>query len=425
MPKALAVLRARTEPLLEHPRFVTACLLLGIVLRLIWIALVDAEQVSDFGYYYQLATNLASGKGYSLNGIPTGYWPIGYPAFLSALFYLTGPVALVGKLANVLLSTGVIYVTYLLSKRWFQSELAARVALCILCFLPNHIAYSSLLSSEILFIFLVALGVLLLDAAENRTNQLLLCGLVWGLATLTKPQAIVLPIIILFTLSNSRKAFVKSGLIIYGLVILLAAPWAARNYYVMGAAALSNTGGINLLDGNNPYATGSHNYSEDVNELLGDLRMTPSDYPLDAKEAPRDARAREIAVDYILHNPGRTLALLPRKFIVLFLSDTEGVYYSLGMMAAGDDRPVVLAARALAELYYGFVLVLFLVSLPAILKPAIRAQLTGLAIVSFLIVLYLALFGNARYHFPMMPWLAIYAGIGAQRLLCSREGELV
>jgi hypothetical protein len=191
----------------------------------------------------------------------------------------------------------------------------------------------------------------------------------------------------------------------------------------MGGATLANTGGINLLDGNNPYANGRHHFTENVNDLLGDLKTIPLENMFDGKEVARDARARDVAIEYIVHNPAHIVALLPRKCVSLFLSDSDGIYYSLGMMKrpGGGEVRHVFFARAVADLYYALMIVLFLIPLPAILRTKVRREQIGLAIIVYFTVIYLALFGLGRYHFPMMPWLAIYSGIGAWRLLYGKE----
>ena len=79
--------------------------------------------------------------------------------------------------------------------------------MCLLCFYPNHIAYTALLSSEILFVFLVALSAFAFEAARGRAGFLMLSGMFWGLAALTKPQALILPFLFLFVLFKKR-AFV-------------------------------------------------------------------------------------------------------------------------------------------------------------------------------------------------------------------------
>lgn len=170
--------------LINHRAFVPLCLGAAIALRLAWVALVTPQPVSDFRWYYERASELANGQGYSVTAatywpeyiippvllspamgrVPTAFWPVGYPAFLALIFTVSGPSLLAAKLANVALSAGVLLLSYRIAARLFASRLVAGGTLLLLGFYPDHIAYSSLLSTEILFLFLLLLGVALLLA---------------------------------------------------------------------------------------------------------------------------------------------------------------------------------------------------------------------------------------------------------------------
>ncbi len=426
MNRYLQLLRTGVDRWLRHRWFVPACIVGGVLLRLLWIWLSGPRQVSDYIWYYERGVDIAAGEGYAVNGVPTGFWPIGYPGFLGGLFYVFGPSVLVGQLANVVLYVATILLTYQISKRLFRSESAARITLCILCFYPNHIAYSAILSSEIPFVFLVALSAVTFMAAQEkeRTDLLLVSGLFWGLATLTKPQTLLVPLIFLLVFYKGVRPLLKSCVVLYSVLLLTLVPWLVRNYVVVGAPTLAHTAGINLLDGNNPYANGRHNITEDVNAMLGDLKVLKSTGWFDGKEVERDRRAREIAIEYILNHPGHVLSLLPRKFFYLFRSDVDGTFYSLGVSDAyreGRYRALYFGSRVIAQLYYIFMIVLFLVSVPVLVRNKVRVQWIGVGIVAYFTLIYLVMFGNARYHFPMMPWLAIYSGVGAQVLLFGRS----
>jgi hypothetical protein len=425
-------------------RFIPVCLFLATVIRLLWIWLVDAPQIGDFWFYQQFARDIADGKGYTVDGIPTGYWPIGYPGLLGIIFYVVGESVLAGKVLNIVLYIGAIFLTYRLSQRLFHCEYAARVTVCLLCFYPNHIAYTALLSSEILFVFLVALSAFAFEAARGRAGFLMLSGMFWGLAALTKPQALVLPFLFLLFFSGSVGSFVRSSVLVYCMVLITVSPWLIRNHSVFGAYTLAHTGGINLLIGNNPYNTEGDYFSDRVNALLGDLQTVPFQNMFDGKEVERDTRAKNIAIDYMIHNPGRVFGLLPRKLLALFEGDTEGLYYSMGMMPGSKSYagPLGTLPRALwlppsglegrtkilyknlvrlSQLYYVLMIALFAISLPIVLKLPIWPQHIGLAIIVSLTLAYLVLYGDPRYHFSMMPWVAIYSGLGAQTLLLGKS----
>jgi hypothetical protein len=121
----------------------------------------------------------------------------------------------------------------------------------------------------------------------------------------------------------------------------------------------------------------------------------------------------------MVHNPGRVIMLLPKKLFALFRSDVEGFYFSMGMMSGlqGLTQALYVCLRGFAELYYIVLLVLCAIALPRVLPGPIQPRHIGVAVIVGLALVYLVLFGNSRYHFPMMTWVAMYSGLGAQALL--------
>jgi hypothetical protein len=143
----------------------------------------------------------------------------------------------------------------------------------------------------------------------------------------------------------------------------------------------------------------------------------------DSKEMAREERARQIGMSYIKNHPVRTVLLWPKKLFYLYRSDVDGFYYSMGMMpeSSAGLRYVYLGLRIFAELYYFLIIVLAAIGITTILRSGIRSQRLGIYIILYFTAICLVFFGNARYHFPVMPWLAIYAGIGGVSILGVRS----
>src|SRR5580765_2438662 len=230
MYRVVEEMRESLRKLIDSPKFVPGCIAIGILIRLLWIYFVNAEQVADFGVYLQRAITIASGQGYSVNGIPTAYAPVGYPGFLGGLFYLFGASVFLGKFVNVLLSGGTLVLAYFVSREIFKSERAARATLCIVAFHPNQIAYNGLLSAEIPFAFLILLGAAFFLSSQQRVGFLLLAGISWGLAAVTKSQAIMIPPMFIVLSYSGLRSFLKSTAIIGITGALIMTPWILRNY---------------------------------------------------------------------------------------------------------------------------------------------------------------------------------------------------
>jgi hypothetical protein len=67
------VFRKRFTALIGHRYFVPASLVSAALVRLLWISLVHNPQIYDWLWYYQRAVSIASGHGYSVDGIPTAF----------------------------------------------------------------------------------------------------------------------------------------------------------------------------------------------------------------------------------------------------------------------------------------------------------------------------------------------------------------
>lgn len=61
--------------------------LLAMTVRLFWIVNIDTKPISDFLSYYQSAISMVSGKMYWAE---EHIFPIGYPAFLAIIYFLSG-----------------------------------------------------------------------------------------------------------------------------------------------------------------------------------------------------------------------------------------------------------------------------------------------------------------------------------------------
>jgi len=397
--------------------FLPVCLAIAFAVRVAWILFIDTQPLDDCGWYYQRAVDLAAGRGYVVDGQATAYWPVGYPAFLGLIFAVFGPSLFAAKIANVILQIGILLFTYQLGKRLFHSEITGTAALVILAFYPNHIAYSSLLVSEILFLFLLMLAVLLFIMMGHKPLPAAASGIVIGLACLVRPQAIFIPAIF-FAVSvvgqirrQTLGRHLRQFLIVHAALAATLVPWTLRNYNVFGHFVfVSTNGGINLLIGNNPYATGTYIWMPQPASMLEDA----------VGEYDRGARARKLAAGYIRKHPGRTIRLWRRKLWFLYRYDHNGIVANEKwfLAAAPDSKTTgfLRSFKTVAQIYYEFIGTAFLVSIVVLTVRQVRKRappalpMLGLWIVVYFTLIYLVFWGNDRFHFPMMPWIIMYAG---------------
>src|SRR5206468_12248604 len=124
--------------------------------------------------------------------------------------------------------------------------------------------YVPILATEIFYTALLLLAVPLAVRAQTFA-RLLLAGVVFGIATLTKAQTLFLPAVLFagwWLFAGSRPhlgSWIGRAAVIYATMAMVILPWTVRNYLIFGEFVLISTnGGGTLLSGNNPSAWGDY-----------------------------------------------------------------------------------------------------------------------------------------------------------------------
>jgi len=159
--------------------------------------------------------------------------------------------------------------------------------------------------------------------------------------------------------------------------------------------------------GNNPWANGTYRVPPHYDSMLS----------YGGNEYERDRESHRLAVEYIRTHPVEILKLLPKKVWYLYRGDVEGIRWSFeGIEAKGERVPAgpATAIVALAEAYYlvlfaacAMSCILFVKSLRSGRDVAFSTM--GLGVLVYFTFLGLVFYGGSRYHFPVMPFVAMYA----------------
>ncbi len=461
--------RAHGGPRLDP--FAVACVTGAVALRLVLAFAVDAAPVGDAEWYYRVAESIASGHGCVFEGAPTAYRPVAYPAFLAGVFAIVGASPRAGAVANALLAGATLAIVYALAIQLFASRTAARVSVLLLALYPNHIAYTTLLLSETLFATLSVLGVWLLVADTRRRIALdAVAGAVLGAACLVRPQAALLPLLTIAWLYTTRSSSDHSRLreeielgadaapstrslplpalsrvasvlrlstargservglgmwsrvaVAVAVMVAVVAPWTVRNWRTFGRfVPISTNFGVNLLVGNNPYATGDYVFWSRDERIVALIDAKQRAF---GSEAELDLVMRDVALEYVAEHPFEALARVPAKLAFLYAFDEDGIhqnYLAVEQATGQRDRGwTFYGLLAVNQTYYAALVVLFLLATVRRLRARPREPL-GLAfwIVVGFTVYYLPFFGQSRFHHPMMVWMAL----DGASLFSRREG---
>ena len=426
---------------ISWPTLVAACVVAALV-RIAWISLVHAVPVSDFGFYYGKAVSLAAGAGYTNSGVPTAFWPPGYPFFLSLFFYVTGPSVLVSKLVSIGLWVVTTALAYLLGLRLggrAHGRTVAAAAAFLVALFPEFVFYANLAASENLFIPLVLGACLALsppDAEETAGDDVVsadatggnsrapswaraaIAGLLIGFAILVRTTATALPLLMLLVLviRYRSKASLVAALSFTIAVAVALSPWLIRNTVVMGAPVLSTNGGISLWGASGPLASGGYQPKEPLPRVD---RSSPAQ-----EMASNDYYSKE-AMDYILTDPIRWLSLAPAKARFLFGKPATLSWQQLEPtkdgqakrpMTAAEKRAIAVAVALRLQTAWPMRL-LWLVGLIGAGLAVWRLNPAGIwlaTVIGYWLVFHLTLGnGQPRYLMSVAPAVAITAAYAA------------
>ncbi len=189
--------------------------------------------------------------------------------WLAGIFALVGVDIPLALLLQCVVSAGMVLLLAAIARSLFASQRAGVAAALLAAFFLPYASYASQLLSETLFIFTTAAALLIFEAARQRGmawRWLLAGGVMWGLATLTRPVGLyAVPLLLLWAVAG---AWWQGGMhhlsrigryaacsipplaLLLGFVLVVA-PWSVRNYAVYGDVVLVDTnGGVSFWLGN-------------------------------------------------------------------------------------------------------------------------------------------------------------------------------
>ncbi|MEJ7583525.1 MAG: glycosyltransferase family 39 protein [Acidimicrobiales bacterium] len=342
--------RARV-PLTPHQRrWLLVILAVGALVRLVWTIYATREPISLFVSgdpyaYYFYGQELAAGRGYVniLNGEPTAYYPVGYPAILAVLFWIVqhtpipDNLVLTGTLLNAALGTLSIGLVFVIARRILGIG-AALVAAGIVAVFPSLVIYVATLQLETVFIFLVLAAVAVLVTHDWSTGppsrgRLVAFGLVLGLSVLVRPFSLpilfVLGVALLIARCGWRRAAAAVGLATIATVAVVA-PWTIRNWVVMDAfVPFSTNTGDGLCIDRSLDATGTFRWSvhEGCASGIG--------VPAEEYEVHQNRENTRLGLEFIRDHPGKELELVGRRAWFMMEHDHDGVT----AVEVGRQRP--------------------------------------------------------------------------------------
>jgi 4-amino-4-deoxy-L-arabinose transferase-like glycosyltransferase len=402
-----------------------------------WLATgPHASPASDPATYDTVAWNLARGAGFSLDGAggvyPTAFVPPLLPWITSLLYRAVGHDYFAAVLLGCVIGSLVPLLLAGFATRMFGSS-TGRLAGWLAVVHPLLVFFCGHLLTETPFTVMLLLALLL--SAEwvktPRSGRAFGTGIAWGLAALTRPTALALPLLVAawawvplgFALP-ARSRLRQIALLLLGLAITVG-PWTLRNALVMHAFVPVTTGaGGALLVGNNAEAWADPATRGGGSNHLWD-ELVRTEYR-GLSETETDVRARARTVVFLREHFSEWPAMAAAKAARFWrLSSDTGAARGARWVAP----PLQNLARALDPLFLWSVVVLPLAlwGLGLSLRgPRRWFQSLSLWVVLYFTWLGVVFFGSLRMRVPIEPLVVLFAAAGlddlARRLRTRRSG---
>lgn len=382
---------------------------------------------SDAATYDTVAWNLARGLGFSLEGAngpyPTAFVPPVMPWLVSLLYRAVGHDVFAAILLQCAIGATVPLLLHGVVSALAGSP-AARAAAWMAAVHPLLVFFSGHLLTEAAFTaaLLLALVASLEWVKTPRPARAFGAGVLWGLAALTRPTALPLPLVVAawawfpLGLTLERRDRTRQLVLLLLGCALTVAPWTLRNAAEFGAfVPVTVGGGRSLLDANNALVWDDPVQRGGATSVYG---LEPYATALRGRsEAEQDAisarLAREFALSRVHEWPRMAGAKLARFWRLSAEAGTTGAWARegspLGALLSRLD-PLLLAS--LVTLPLALLGVALTLAGPRRLFQAL--PLLVIASASLGAVVY---WGALRLRAPIEPLVIAYAGIGAAELM--------
>jgi 4-amino-4-deoxy-L-arabinose transferase-like glycosyltransferase len=400
-------------------RFLTLAFLVGLAIRVAILANTGglAPKIVDEQQYSQIAENIVAGHGFGWGpGQPTSIRPPLYPALLAGIWAVSPGNLQAVRALQILLGLATATLVYVLGARVYGPTAGALAAAA--CWLyPSFIFFNFLILTETLFTFLLVAFVLLsvLLVQTPRGWLALTCGLVLGLAALTRSILWPLPLILCPLLAVLIRAPLARRVALPCLLLagyaLVVTPWAVRNTKLQRVVTIVDTmGGINLRMGNYEYTPDDRMW--DAVALDGEkswVHGISSDLPNQSiTEGQKEKWAQRKAIAYMRANPGVTLRRALIKFADFWGLERE---FMAGVQNGFYSPHVWFQVIGSIAIVLGYVAIVIAGAAGIWLAAPADWRLHVLLLLPILVTMgaHTIVFGHSRYHLPLIPLFGVYA----------------
>jgi len=406
----------------------------AIFLRYWFIMHIPSEPVFDFSTYQEIASNIYHHLGHTLMGQPVAWQGMAYPTILGWFYILMGNDQVhTARLFNLGLSLLSLPLILLIFKKLSSNKVVVYGAYTLTIFLPNYIAYTNVVGTEVFFLFLFLL--ILVLQLYNFKNWLRypLLGIVIGIAALTKPFFLAYPLVVGLHIWMKNRNWKETAVMLLTISVVMATvvfPWTLRNYRCYNAfiPISYNSGYVLFINNNSNNVNGSWMPLEEVpaspsiqRQIETQLQKNQDNVKL---AAHLEKTIKPVARKWIIDHPGAFMELGLLRLKQTFFSGAWDIdaWAMNGIFMVGQDSPEF--RRHINTFYAGADILIYILSSAGIIYLLLNTRRLLKALFSrkmtlkdevlipclntaFFLAVYFVFEGQARYNYPLLFLFAI------------------
>jgi 4-amino-4-deoxy-L-arabinose transferase-like glycosyltransferase len=387
-------------------------LALALGLRLAYSLLLVKTQplLGDGLEFHNLAYSIADHHRYAQASfltpdqvLPTADKPPLYPLVLALFTVVGGHGWIPHQIAGALIGTGTVAVTAFVGRR-VAGDTAGLLAGGLAAVYPMLIAADGSYRSESLYALLIVSTLLGAYALRDRPTwgRAAVCGVVIGLATLTRSEALALLVLLVFPAALLAVAPKRAGvltLVAGAATVAVLTPWLVRTWVQFDQPVFISTNSGGLLAGANCDKT-YHG------EWLGQWRFDCLHPVKTTNEAEGSAELASDGIDYAKDHAGRLPVVAAVRVLRSWELYRPRQQWTIERFFEGRDLRV---EQIGVVMYYGLVLL----AIAGALRLRARREPLRMLLAPFVLVVLVSLgaYGFTRFRIAAEPALLVLAAV--------------
>lgn len=422
------------------PKFYLLLFAVSLIIRVLYVNLVNTQPGSDFKVIYEAAVSFAKGD-YSFNQFEyfkDWAYQTGFVVYQGLVIKLAGVnnALMVLKLLNCLWAAGINVLIYLIAKNYVQ-EAAARFTSLLYMVFVFPLTFVSVLTNQHLSAFLILLGLFVLSDPVKLKMHVYIKGILAGvfiaLGNIMRPEGIViLGSIFLYIIISLIKPIDENRKTVLIKALLLLAAYFAINMFA------SN---IIINKGINPEGLKNNNFlwkfviglNHETNGIYSDKDSWLVNEQQHSKEAKIQQEIKLIK-ERLLTNPLKLGRLIIVKYNSLWCD--SALYWSYGYLLEGEGNISILGSKVdfkevdnlLQGLHGGMLLLILLfntfTALTLLKKPVKNTIYMYVIILLISFFIYILIEVQPRYVYLQYTVMFVTAALGMEALIGKLQEKL-